>query len=310
MFDKIDEGRVLEGPHKAFRLVSPPGLPPFLHAIHHPRAIFPEELWGQETAAGVLRKNLGGLLQGLPPLSTLIHGHRGTGKTSLVLSLWNEWNRDPARPSLRLIQADVTGISFIAPLVDILSLRSEPYLLLLDDLTFSPNDSNFRQFKAFLDGGAMAPPDNLGLVVTTNIRNLLPESRAARGDALHEEEQTDDTHAIRDRFGIVLSFDEPSVEIYLLIVLRKARLASLLPPDAEEAALLARLADWQEKTKETAATSPDPAVRFLLAALGYSRARGSRSGRTARQFVDLALRGLLSDIPGMNSLNRSSENDK
>ena len=306
MFDKIDEGRVLEGHHKALRLVSPPGLPPFLHAIHHPRAIFPEELWGQELAAEILRKNLEGLLHGLPPLPALIHGHRGTGKTSLVLSLWNEWNRTPDRPPLRLVQADVTGIPYIAPLVDLLSLRSEPYLLLLDDLAFSPRDSEFRQFKAFLDGGAMAPPDNMGLVVTTNIRNLLPESRSARGDSLHAEEEADDTHAIRDRFGIVLSFDEPDVETYLSIVLRKVRLAGLLSPDPPEDTLLSRLADWQKESRETTDVPADPVVRLLIAALAYSRGRGSRSGRTARQFVDLALRGLLQDLPDKKSLNPSS----
>ena len=306
MFDKIDEGRVLEGQHKALRLVSPPGLPPFLHAVHHPRAIFPEELWGQEAAAELLRKNFQGLLHGLPPLPTLIHGHRGTGKTSLVLPLWNEWNRDPSRPPLRLVQADVTGISYIAPLVDLLSLRSEPYLLLLDDLAFSPKDSDFRQFKAFLDGGAMAPPDNLGLVVTTNIRNLLPESRSARGDALHEEEEADDTHAIRDRFGLILSFDEPDATTYLSIVLRKARLAGLMPSGTSEETLLLKLADWQERSRETSDVPADPDVRLLIAALAYSRGRGSRSGRTARQFVDLALRGLLRDLPAKELLNPSS----
>ena len=152
----------------------------------------------------------------------------------------------------------------------------------------------------------MAPPDNMGLVVTTNIRNLLPESRSARGDSLHAEEEADDTHAIRDRFGIVLSFDEPDVETYLSIVLRKARLAGLLSPDPPEDTLLSRLADWQKESRETTDVPADPVVRLLIAALAYSRGRGSRSGRTARQFVDLALRGLLQDLPDKKSLNPSS----
>ncbi|MHB8368704.1 MAG: DUF815 domain-containing protein [Leptospirales bacterium] len=291
MFDRIDEGHVLEGPHKALRLVSPPGQLPFLHAIHHPRTILPGELSGQEETAEILRKNLRGMTRGLPPLPALLHGHRGTGKTSLVLSLWNEWNQDPGLPPLRLVQADITGIPFFAPLSDLLSLRPEFYLFLLDDLAFSPDDLDFRQFKAFLDGGAMAPPENMALVVTTNIRNLLPESRSARGDSLHPEEEADDVHAIRDRFGIVRSFDEPSQEGYLSIVLAKARAAGIL--SEEEGGVLSRLAAWQETSRDTVEELSDPALRLLLSALSFSRGRGSRSGRTARQFVDLKLRGLL-----------------
>ena len=292
MFDGSSWTEVLSGHHHAFRLAAPPGRPPFLFPVHHPRKILPEDLIGREAVLDPLRKNLAGFTHGLPPLPVLLYGHRGTGKTSTVIALWNEWNHKKKNQEvLRLLQVDKHGIEYLAPLIDLLSTFPELHLVLLDDLAFSGEDDSFRQMKALLDGGIMAIPDNVALVVTTNIRHLVSESRQTVSDALHPQEARDDTLALYDRFGLTLFFDEPDCHGYFRLVLSKALSAGLIPSVPENWPAL--WSDWQAATGEVPGEPDTPLLRILALSLQFSRDRGSRSGRTAQQFVDLIRRQML-----------------
>lgn len=292
MFDHVPWDEVLALPQEAFRLSCPPGRPPFLFPVRHPRRIFPEDLLGRDVQLESLRQNLSGFSRNLPPLPTLLYGHRGTGKTSMVLALWNEWNRlKKEERALRLIQVDKPGIHYLPPLFDLLSTSPEFSLVLLDDLAFSGEDDSFRQLKGILDGGIMPIPDDVALVVTSNIRHLVSESRQIVSDALHPGETRDDALALYDRFGLALFFDEPDRDDYFRLVLAKAVSAGLLSHVPEN--WLERWTDWQIATQDVPAEPEIPLLRILSRALRFSRDRGSRSGRTAQQFVDLLRRPML-----------------
>lgn len=292
MFDGVSWDQVLSGPQDAFRLSCPPGRPPFLFPVHHPRRLFPEDLIGRDSQIESLRQNLAGFSRNLPPLPALLYGHRGTGKTSMVVALWNEWNRQKkeGRP-LRLFQVDRPGIDYLAALIDLLSTFPELHLVLLDDLAFSGEDDSFRQMKGLLDGGIMAIPDNVALVVTTNIRHLVSESRQTVSDALHPQEARDDALALYDRFGLTLFFDEPDCQEYFRLVLSKALSAGLIPSVPENWPAL--WSEWQASTREVPGEPDTPLLKILSLSLRFSRDRGSRSGRTAQQFVDLIRRQML-----------------
>lgn len=291
MFDELRTAPLLSGGHKAFRLICPDGAPPTLFPVRHPGTVLPDDLQGCQGHIAAFRKNLDGFQRRLPPVPALLYGSRGTGKTSLVLALWNDWNRLYPSEPLKIIQADRQGIGHLPFLVDHLSECPGYFLLLLDDLTFPAEDASFQQFKALLDGGIIASPDNAGLVVTTNIRHMVEESRNAAADALHPEELRDSALALHDRFGLTLFFEEPDQENYLALVLSKAIRAGLLP--AASGDWKDRFSQWLHAAENTPLSPSDPEIRILQQSLGFSRARGSRSGRTAQRFVDLLVRDLI-----------------
>ena len=156
----------------------------------------------------------------------------------------------------------------LADLPDVLALLREipqKVLVFFDDLAFGDGESGYRELKAALEGSVEAPPPNVRIIATSNRRHLLPERRSeqaqARVDAdgeLRLGESLEEKLALADRFGLVLGFygfDQPT---YLEIVEHYAKQAQVgLPPEE----LRAEALRW---------------------ALDHS----SRSGRTARQFVD------------------------
>ena len=147
------------------------------------------------------------------------------------------------------------------------ALRGAPhrFVLFCDDLSFDAGEANYRELKAALEGSLSAPPENVRIYATSNRRHLLPETmaenRAAHLDAegeLHLHEATEEKLALSDRFGLLLGFYGFDQETYLRIVERYARKAGL---------------------RAEADTLRAEALRWALR-------RSSRSGRTARQFVD------------------------
>jgi predicted AAA+ superfamily ATPase len=142
---------------------------------------------------------------------------------------------------------------------------SHRFLLFCDDLSFDLGEHSFRELKAALEGSLAAPPPNVRIVATSNRRHLLPEriedNRDARLDErgdLHMGETVDEKLALSDRFGLMLGFYAFDQATYLAIVQSYARKAGLPAGD--------------EHMREQA--------------LRWALQRASRSGRTAKQFVD------------------------
>ena len=137
-------------------------------------------------------------------------------------------------------------------------------MIFCDDLSFGAGEPGFRELKAALEGGLEAPPSNVCIVATSNRRHLLPETmaenRAARIDSegeLHMAESLEEKLALADRFGLVLGFYSFDQQTYLRIV--------------EHYLGRAGLEDFDEVLRREA--------------LRWALARGSRSGRVARQFA-------------------------
>ncbi|MHB8421472.1 MAG: DUF815 domain-containing protein [Leptospirales bacterium] len=284
-------------PSPSFRLLSAERESPVLYPIRNMRVTPPEGLMGLSSPKETLIRNLASFEAGASPVSTLIHGFRGTGKTSLVIECWKETDirhQSLGIPACRIIQVDRESIPHILPLIDALGSRPEFAILLFDDLYFPPEDPLFHHFRSFLDGGIAGLPVNIGLVVTSNHRHLVSESFARRDDALHPGETVDDTMALWDRFGLTLSFDEPNLNGYLDLVVAKLISRKLLPvgthrPESFPEPILGKPQEFEP---------PDSLQGILQRAILFTRLRASRSGRTAQWFADLYERGLIDTVFG------------
>ena len=231
------------------------------------------ELVGVERPLERLVANTEQFVLGLPSNHVLLHGERGTGKSSAVKGLLARFGGR----GLRMLEVGKLDLLHLPRVLR--ALRGAPYrfILFCDDLSFDAGEPRFRELKAALEGSLVAPPENVRIFATSNRRHLMPESRADNREArldeageLHMGEAVEEKLALSDRFGLVLGFYGFDQRTYLAIVDRHAAKAGIRAGRDE----------------------------LHAEALRWALARASRSGRTARQFVDdfagrEALRGRL-----------------
>jgi len=231
-----------------------------------------DDLIGVERSVEALDRNTRQLIAGLPYNDVLLHGERGTGKSSAVRGLLSRH----AGAGLRIVEVDRADLAGLPALLAALrraragSSGRHSFLIFCDDLSFGESELGFRELKAALEGGIEARPERVCVVATSNRRHLLPETmaenRAARVDGrgqLHLGEALEEKLALADRFGLVLGFYACDQSTYLEIVAHWLAVAGI---------------------EMAASDGQDDAIRE--AALRYALERGGRSGRIARQFAN------------------------
>ncbi len=235
-----------------------------LIAIDSPSLFELDDLVGVDQNISSLVRNTEQHLRGLPANNVLLYGERGTGKSSAVKGLLGRFGPQ----GLRLVEVHRDELIQLPHVLAALRCDGSRhrFLLFTDDLSFGPGEPGYRALKAALEGSLDGPPENVRIVATSNRRHLLPESmadnRAARIDEqgeLHLGEALDEKLALSDRFGLKLGFYPFDQDTYLAIVWHYLAKAGLDELDRD-------------------ATQTD-ALRWALEC-------ASRSGRTARQFVD------------------------
>jgi predicted AAA+ superfamily ATPase len=232
----------------------------YIQAVMRPHHIRLDDLRDIDRQRDELDRNTRQFLNKLPANNALLWGSRGTGKSSLVKALVNEY-RDQG---LRVLEVDKNDLIDLPDVVEHIQDRPERFLLFCDDLSFESDDSSYKAMKAILDGSVHAPPENVLIYATSNRRHLLPEYMSENLDAhhvngeIHHSEAVEEKISLSERFGLWLSFYPFKQEQYLGIV-----------------------AHWLKSFHVESADSE--AVR--AAALQWALARGSRSGRSAYQFA-------------------------
>lgn len=242
-----------------------------LQPVAHPHRVRLEDLHSIDRQKQELLRNTLQFVQGLPANNALLWGSRGTGKSSLVKALLNEF----ADQGLRLIEVDKHDLIDLPEIVDQVQDSSDRFILFSDDLSFEANDPSYKALKAILDGSVHAPPENVLIYATSNRRHLLPEYMSDNLDAhqvdgeIHHSEAVEEKISLSERFGLWISFYPFKQDQYLEIAFHWLETLQALPED-------------RESVKQ--------------AALEWALTRGSRSGRSAFQFAqDWAGRQRLED---------------
>lgn len=229
----------------------------------HPVNVLPslrlEDLRDIEAQKQRVAQNTRQFVLGFPANNVLLTGVRGTGKSSLVRALLNEY----APQGLRLIEIGKEGLADLPEIIDLVAARPERYLLYCDDLSFNDAEPGYQALKAALDGSIVVLPDNMLIYATSNRRHLMPEylqenlATQHAGEEVHPAEGVEEKISLSERFGLWVSFYPFSQDEYLNIA----------------AHWVARLGGGEF----------DAEVR--RAALQWALMRGSRSGRVAWQFA-------------------------
>ncbi|MFT5443425.1 MAG: putative AAA+ superfamily ATPase [Myxococcota bacterium] len=234
-----------------------------LVAIEQPAEFELDDLVGVDSALEDFIRNTRQFLQGLPYNHVLLYGDRGTGKSSAVRGVLTRFGDQ----GLRLVEVEKEELVHLPRVLDAIRRGGQRFrfIIFCDDLSFGADETGYREMKAVLDGSIAGPPENVCLVVTSNRRQLVSQTmndnRQATLDEdneLHMGEVLEEKLALADRFGLTLGFycfDQPT---YLAIVEQYLRAEGI------------------------AELSDDARAEALRFALG----RGTRSGRTARQFVN------------------------
>ena len=248
----------LIGLNKAFRIRSGPGGVELL-PIYNTDKVMLRDLVGYEMQKTMLRENTEAFLAGRACNNALLYGDAGTGKSSSVKALINEYYDR----GLRMIEIYKHQFRDLSAVIAMVKNRNYRFIVFIDDLSFEENEVEYKFLKAVIEGGVETRPDNVLLYATSNRRNLIRETWKDRGDMehqndVHRSDTLEEKLSLSARFGTRINYNIPNRTQFAEIVCTLARRQGL---DIPEETLLAEANKWELR-------------------------HGGVSGRTAQQFIN------------------------
>ncbi|HEX2826724.1 MAG TPA: ATP-binding protein [Burkholderiales bacterium] len=231
-----------------------------IEPVAHVHRIALADLQNIDRQKALVQENTRQFVEGLPANNVLLTGARGTGKSSLIKALLNEY----AAQGLRLIEVEKQDLVDLTDIVDLIAGRPERFILYCDDLSFEADEPGYKALKVVLDGSIAAASDNCLVYATSNRRHLMPEYMNENleyrhvGEEIHPGETSEEKISLSERFGLWCSFYPFDQDEYLRIV------------DV-----------WIARFGVPGAGTEDA----HKAALQWALSRSSRSGRVAWQFA-------------------------
>lgn len=217
------------------------------------------DLIGYDLQKKKLTDNTEAFLAGHKANNVLLFGDSGTGKSTSVKAILNEYYHK----GLRIIEiykhqfGDLSGV--IAKIKD----RNYKFIIYMDDLSFEEFEIEYKYLKAVIEGGLEIKPDNVLIYATSNRRHLIRETWSDRSDMskdeLHRSDTMQEKLSLVARFGITINFASPNQKEFFHIVKGIAKNTPGLSLSEEE--LCAQANIWE-------------------------MSHGGRSGRTAQQFIN------------------------
>lgn len=214
------------------------------------------ELYGYERERQAVIENTLALVNGKKAQNVLLYGDAGTGKSSTVKAVVNEF----ADMGLRLVEITKEQLRDIPILIDELSENPLKFIIFIDDLSFTAGEDCFGALKAVLEGSVSSRADNIVIYATSNRRHLIKENFSDRdGDDVHRNDTMQEMLSLSARFGLRVNFSRPDKKNYTAIALEMAKAHGINLPDDE----------------------------IILKAEQFAISSGNgRSARTARQFIN------------------------
>ena len=243
--------------NRAFRIRREDGLE-FL-PISNVDGVRLEDLLGYESQKAELRRNTEAFLDGKHANNVLLYGDAGTGKSTSVKALINEYYDR----GLRMIEIYKHQFGELSSILAEIKNRNYRFIIFIDDLSFEENEVEYKFLKAVIEGGVETRPENVLIYATSNRRHLIRETWNDRQDMehhgdIHRSDTMEEKLSLAARFGVTINYNAPTPKEFQAIVLTLAARQGIR---MEEKELLALANTWEVR-------------------------HGGFSGRVAQQFVN------------------------
>lgn len=193
-----------------------------LTCVSEPDPVRLSDLIDYESERGEIIKNTEYFLKNYPANNMLLYGDRGTGKSTCVKAVLNEFSGR----GLRLIEVPVSRLNELPKIISLIKNVPLKFIFFIDDIAFENNADSYTYLKAILEGGIESRPKNAIIYATTNRRNLIKETFSERNgmfsgnqdDEVNASDSIQEKRSLSDRFGIRVTFISPSQQQYFKIV--------------------------------------------------------------------------------------------
>ncbi len=219
------------------------------------------DLVGYEHQKAQLVANTKAFAEGKRANNVLLYGDAGTGKSSCIKAVLNEYYDQ----GLRMIEIYKHQFRDLSAVIAAVKNRNYRFIIYLDDLSFEEHEIEYKFLKAVIEGGVETRPENVLIYATSNRRHLIRETWGDRADMQHDPDQEihrsdtiEEKLSLSARFGVTINFSSPDRELFYSIVRTLAEREGI---DIDEETLRMEANRWELR-------------------------HGGISGRTAKQFVD------------------------
>ena len=254
-----DYGVGMFGLNKAFRIDDTPQGSFTFRAINNMDTVMLDDLVGYEIQKKKLVDNTEAFVQGKKANNVLLFGDSGTGKSTSIKAIVNQYYKD----GLRMIEIYKHQFRDLSQVIAQIKNRNYRFIIYMDDLSFEEFEIEYKYLKAIIEGGLEVRPDNILIYATSNRRHLINETWKDRNDVTQEDgiyksDTMQEKLSLVNRFGCTIYYGQPTQKEYYKIVCELAKKQGL------------ELAD-----------------DFLCAeARKWELHHGGISGRTAQQFIN------------------------
>ncbi len=201
--------------------------------------------------------NTESFIAGHPANNVLLYGDRGTGKSSTVHAILNEYWKQ----GLRMIEIPKSAVADLSLIREQIADSPMKFIIYIDDLSFDSNDTSFSELKAALEGSLSGKQPNTIIYATSNRRHLIKENFSDRENDVNRGDTMQEQLSLSDRFGLTITFLNPDKKEYLDIVEKLACDRHFADHGVDMDKLLFKADQWATR-------------------------RGGRSPRGAKQFID------------------------
>ena len=218
--------------------------------------VYLNDIIGYDLQKKKLTDNTESFINGKPANNCLLYGDAGTGKSSSVKAIVNEYYDK----GLRIIEIYKHQFRYLSDILEQLKDRNYKFIIYMDDLSFEESELEYKYLKAILEGGFGRRPENVLIYATSNRRHLIRESfrdKTETDEELHTRDTVEEKLSLSARFGEKIYYGSPDKKEFNSIVLALAKKHNI---DMDESEILSKANMWE-------------------------LSHGGMSGRSATQFI-------------------------
>ena len=207
------------GLNKAFRIRELPDGKVEFNPINNMDSVVLNDLIGYENQKQKLIANTKAFVSGKKANNVLLFGDSGTGKSTSIKAIVNEFYAD----GLRMIEIYKYQFRYLSQLISQIKNRNYKFIIYMDDLSFEEDESDYKFLKAVIEGGVETKPDNILIYATSNRRHLIKETWRDRSDVeqdgdIHRSDTMEEKLSLANRFGVNIGYYKPSRQEFYDIV--------------------------------------------------------------------------------------------